>query len=187
MKQIAFAILLSSVLAACSSSGSVSSDDDDPTTVIPSPTAAGEVIFTEIMADPATLADALGEWFEVQNAATRAFNLLDCVLGDFAGGNFLVDVDLVIGVGEYRTFSSGASPGFAPDFNYNGSLILENFGDTVTLTCNGIEIDSRSYLNPTTGNSSALSNDGNGNWCDDTGNFYFFSNSGTPGEANIDC
>ena len=121
--QIAFAILLAAALGACHSSGSSSDDDDDdvtpPVTVTPGPTAAGEVIFTEIMPNPEHINDAIGEWFEVRNETAGDLNLRDCVFSDAAMSNFTVDVDLVFGPGEYRTFSRGAVPGFTPDFSHD--------------------------------------------------------------------
>jgi hypothetical protein len=181
-------------MVACSSSGSSSNadatgdtTDNGITPVIPSPTAAGEVLLSELMADPSTLSDLLGEWIEVRNASATEFNLRDCVFSDAASVNFVVDVDLIIGAGEYRTFSRGANPGFTADFSYGSSgLTLDNSGDTVTLTCNGVAIDSRTYINPIPGNSSALSNDGNGKWCIDLVNIYN-GDRGTPGAANINC
>ena len=192
--QIAFAILLAAALGGCHSSGSSSDDDDDdvapPVTVTPSPTTAGEVIFTEIMANPdPPISDEQGEWFEVRNETAGDLNLRDCVFSDAATGNFTVGVDLIFGPGEYRTFSRGAVPGFTPDFSHdNSGLTLDDVSDTVTLTCNGVVIDAHTYPNPVPPSDSyALSNDGNGKWCYDSINNYAFPNSGTPGAANIVC
>jgi hypothetical protein len=191
MIKAVFVCCLAAHVTACSSSGSGDTGDTTdtgPTPVIPSPTVAGEILLSELMANPVTINDAIGEWIEVRNASATEFNLRDCVFSDAASGNFVVDVDLIIGAGEYRTFSRGATPGFTPDFNFNNSgLTLDNSGDTVMLTCNGVEIDSRSYINSAAGSSSALSDDGNGKWCDDLTNIYFGGNSGTPGAANIVC
>jgi hypothetical protein len=197
MNKTVLVCCLAMFVAACSSSGSSSNAGDNGDTtnlstnpVVPSPTVAGEILLSELMADPVTINDAIGEWIEVRNASATEFNLRDCVFSDAASGNFVVNVDLIIGAGEYRTFSRGATPGFTPDFSYNNSgLTLDEIGgDTVTLTCNGVMIDSRTYPpNPVAGSSSALSDDGNGKWCVDLTNFYYFSNSGTPGATNIVC
>ena len=187
-------MLLAVALGACSSSGSSSGDDDDddvtpPVTVIPGPTVADQVIFTEIMANPEPpISDELGEWFEVRNETASDLNLRDCVFTDAAMGNFTVGVDLIFGPGEYLTFSRGATPGFIPDFNHsNSGLTLDDVSDTVTLTCSGVAITARTYPNPVpVGDSNALSNDGS-KWCYDSMNFYAIPNSGTPGSANLLC
>ncbi len=80
-----------------------------------------------------------------------------------------------------------ANPGFVPDINYNGTgLTLDNPADILTLTCNGIVIDSRNYTLASSGSSSSLSNNGNAKWCDNLVNIYN-GDSGTPGAANINC
>ena len=113
--------------------------------------------------------------------------LRDCVFSDDAS-NFLVNVDLIIAAGEYKTFARSAAPGFIPDFVYGaGNILLNNTSDTLTLTCSGVAIDARMYLNPATGGSSALSSDGSDKWCDDLINFYTGGDTGTPGEVNIVC
>ena len=111
----------------------------------------------------------------------------DCVFSDAATSNFSINVDLFIEAGEYVTFAISANPGFVPDINYNGTgLTLTDPANTLTLTCNGIVIDSRNYTFSSSGNSSSLSNNGNARWCDDLVNNYN-GDTGTPGAANINC
>lgn len=192
-RQIAVVLLLSVAMSACSSSGSSSDDDDGddgtpPVEVTPSPTTAGEVIFTEIMPNPEKINDAVGEWFEVRNETAGDINLRDCMFSDAAMVNFTVGIDLIFGPGEYRTFSRGATPGFPPDYVYNAdNIILDNTEDTVTLTCSGVTIDFRTYPNPVPPSDSyALSSDAS-KWCYDDMNNYDIPDSGTPGAANIVC
>jgi hypothetical protein len=169
-------------------SGSDSDNDDVTTPVEPSsPTIAKEILISEIMVVP-TLPVNLGEWFEIQNPGANKLNLRDCVFVDDRGGNFIVNVDLIIEPGGYKIFAISANQMFLPDFIYSGTgLTLNNPADILTLTCNGIAIDSRNYTLATKGLSSGLSNNGNGMWCDELVIKYNGFDTGTPGSANRDC
>ena len=186
---------LAVLLSACFSSSSDSGDDDDgdgppDNEVAIPPTRAGDIRFNEVMADPGATAQTLGEWFEVRNPTTTLYTLRDCVFSDAAGSNFSVGTDLEIGAGELRTFAVSPTPGFIPDYNYQGSgLTLNDTGDTLTLTCSGIAIDVRTYAAAAVadGRSSSLSANGNGKWCLDLANIYNLGDRGTPGGRNVDC
>lgn len=190
-----FAASISIFLASCSSSSSDSGDDGDnvpppDNEVAVPPTTAGDILFNEVMAFPDVLLETEGEWFEVRNPTASKFTLRDCVFLDGNFNNFIVDIDLEIGAGELRTFAISANPGFTPDFNYNGSgLRLSNYGDTLTLACNGVIIDRRIYTGAAvaSGRSSSRSGDGSNKWCLDLGNYYYITDRGTPGEPNVVC
>ena len=168
-------------------SGSDSGNDITSTEVIPSPTTAKEILFSELMIDPA-LPVNLGEWFEIQNPGNRKLNLQGCVFEDDAGGNFSIGFDLNIEPGGYKTFAASDNPAFVPDVIYDRiALTLNNPADTLYLTCNGIAIDSRNYTFTSRSRSSALSDNGNAMWCDDRVNRYNGTDAGTLGSANIDC
>lgn len=190
--RLLLAAAIVSLSMGCSSSSSDSSgdDDDDAGTDVPtSPTAFGAIRFNEVMANPDSLSESQGEWFEVRNPTSSKLNLRNCVFSNAATNNFTVNTDLQIIPGGLRTFAVSASPGFTPDYDYSGSgLTLNNNGDTLTLTCNGITIDTRTYAAAVaqSGRSSALSRDGNGKWCFDLGNLYN-GDTGTPGAANVIC
>jgi hypothetical protein len=192
LRLIAYVSFIAIFTTACgggdSGSGSDSGNDDVTTpVVIPSPTMPKEILISELMIDPVFIPDFNGEWFEIQNPGTDRLNLRECVFSNAATNNFGINFDLFIEADEYVTFAISANPGFVPDFNYAGTgLTLSNTIDTLTLTCNGIAIDSRQYTMSSSGSSSSLSNNGNAKWCDDFGSIYN-GDSGTPGFANIDC
>ena len=191
IKLFALASFVAIITAACGGSGgsgSGSGNDDVTTPVEPSsPTMSKEIIFSELMSNPNILLDNLGEWFEIRNVGASELNLRDCVFSDAATSNFSINFDLFIETGEYVTFAISANPGFVPDINYNGSgLTLNDPADILTLTCNGIVIDSRNYTFSNSGSSSSLSNDDNAKWCDDLVNPYN-GDTGTPGSTNINC
>ena len=191
---LAAALAISAAGCSSSSSDSTNNDDDDGDgdtgdTVSESPASAGDLRFNEVMADPVILIESQGEWFEIRNPTGTRFNLRDCVFSDASTNNFSVTTDLEIDAGELRTFAISATPGFTPDFNYNGSgLTLNNNGDTLILTCNGITIDTRNYVAAAvaSGRSSSASANGNGKWCFDLGNVYN-GDRGSPGLANVNC
>jgi hypothetical protein len=189
LRLLVFASIVAILTSACGGggSGSGSGNDDVTTPVEPSsPTMSKEILISELMVNPSTLANSLGQWFEVHNPGASELNLRDCVFSNTAIIGFNINFDMIIDAGEYLTFAISAIPGFVPDFNYNVSgLTLIIPADILTLTCNGIVIDSRNYTFTSSGRSSALSNNGNAKWCDDRVNPYN-GDTGTPGSANID-
>jgi hypothetical protein len=189
IKLIAFASIVAILTSACGGGSGSGSGNDDVTTpdVILSPTMSKQILISELLSNPATLPEALGEWFEIQNAGTDKLSLQNCVFIDAAFSSFSIDFDLIIEAGEYLTFAISENPGFAEDYSYNATgLTLTIPADILTLTCNGIVIDSRNYTLSSPGSSSSLSNNGNSLWCDDLGSTYN-GDTGTPGLANINC
>jgi hypothetical protein len=192
LRVLAFVSFIAIFTASCSDgdggSGSDSDIDDPPVEVVPSPTMAKDILISELMIDPIFISDFNGEWFEIQNPGTDKLNLRDCVFSNDVTNNFGINFDLFIEADEYVTFAISANPGFVPDINYAGTgLTLGNTIDTLTMTCNGIEIDSRQYTMSSSGSSSSLSKDDPAKWCDDMGSIYGLGDTGTPGSANIVC
>ena len=162
----------------------------------------GEVIINEILYDPANgLSDARAEWFEVLNVADSAISLDGCTIAD-AGSDAPVN-GVFLQPGSRALFARSDDPA------ENGNLIpdglftfsLNNDGDDLTLSCNGLEIDRVSYgarndfpehtqgsiqLNPA--NQDADSNDSGLSWC--AADQVYFNNPqhfGTPGAPNTAC
>jgi hypothetical protein len=157
---------------------------------------AGELVITEVMANPAGT-DPGREWIELYNPSTTAtYSLTGCTLADNGGDSHVIGV-LAIAPGDYLTLAFSAASGFTADYVYDGDFALNNGGmdgDGVTLTCATIVVDTMSYAGTTNGASisldpgslDALANDDPTNWCLGTG-MYFESERGTPGTANPDC
>jgi hypothetical protein len=193
LRLIVFASIVAILTSACAGGdgGSGSGNDDVTTPVEPSsPIMAKEILISELMIDPA-LPVNLGEWFEIQNPGVNKLNLRDCVFMDARSGNFIINTDLIIEPGEYKTFATSDSPNhvFIPDVIYDrNDLTLLISTDTLTLSCNGIAIDSRNYTFTNRSQSSALSDNGNGIWCNNVADIYNIgTDKGTPGTANRDC
>jgi hypothetical protein len=164
---------------------------------------AGEVIVTEIMQNPFVLIDDDGEWFEVHNPTLgTSFQLETCSFEGAADMGFTIDVDMVIGPGEYRIFATDSllDQGFVPDYqwlftDYN----LTNGSDLVRIVCSGVVVDEVAWddgatfpdpngqsMNLDPGSYDAVGNDDGANWCAATTPFPT-GDFGTPGADNEVC
>ncbi|NCQ60166.1 MAG: hypothetical protein GW913_05760 [Myxococcales bacterium] len=171
----------------------------------PAAPAAGEIVITEIMQNPSTLSDTLGEWFEIHNpSATDRYELMGCVITGLTDAGIMLDTSLVIAPGEYLTFASNIDPGFVPDVVWmSGSFALTNSSDSVRMSCpdgagGSTLIDEVLYdggpifpdpngasMQLDTSHTNATDNDGGYNWCDGMTNYN--GDLGTPGAANEAC
>jgi hypothetical protein len=173
---------------------------------------AGDLIFTEIMFDPANPQDPDGEWFEVTNVGAGSFNLLGCTLSD-GEGELTLTGPLLIAPGEALVFGysdNQGQTGFAPDAVYGlgGTwaelFVLSQDKDELVLTCPDADqkpqvVDSLAYdtqkgwpsqagvaIQLDTGVVSGTDNDDPAHWCF-AWTPYGGSDLGTPGEPNSGC
>ncbi len=136
------------------------------------PTSAGQVVFTELMANPDVTTDDVGEWYELYNPGSVALDLQSCAIADAAENTHVIANTLMIPAGGYITIASSAAPGFVPTY-VDERMQLNNSNETLTITCGGVVIDRVMYTTSATGASRSLSsihlnavdNDTNGNWC----------------------
>ncbi|MFH1467103.1 MAG: MopE-related protein [Pseudomonadota bacterium] len=159
----------------------------------------GDLVITEIIPNPAVVADADAEWFEVYNASGCEADLEGLVVSDNAS-TFTVAGSLVVTAGDFVVFGLNAdastNDGAAVDYEYSGPQ-LGNSGDNITLNNGAIDIDEVIYtsswpyasgysmaLDPTM--MTATDNDDVANWCAATA-LYGVDNYGTPGAANGSC
>jgi hypothetical protein len=160
------------------------------------PSQAGQLVLTEIMADPQALTDAEGEWFELLNTTGTTFDLQGCEIDDGAMTTHPIEGSLVSAPGKYLTIARSAQPGFTPD--RVESISLTNSADRLALSCGGIEIDRVDYdgaqgfpivagasasLDPK--HLDARANDSASAWC--AAKSSYGSDLGTPGRANPSC
>jgi subtilisin-like proprotein convertase family protein len=174
----------------------------DPVTAV-APNAAGQIVFSEIMADPAAVSDTNGEWFEVYNTTTdRTFTLQGAIISDDDGESFTVEGNITIGPGERLVFARsqemGVNGGVAVNYAYGTAMNLANSGDELVLTVGGTQIDRVAYgsgwpraagaalqLGPA--NHTHTANDSAASWCLATQAYGSVSDKGTPGRANTAC
>jgi hypothetical protein len=98
----------------------------------------GDLVITEVMVNPARVADSVGEWFEVRNDAGRPVDLFGLEVSDSGIDSFLVLEWLLVNPGERvvfgRTFDTLANGGVAVDFAYTKEMALANYEDEVFLS-----------------------------------------------------
>ena len=150
--------------------------------------AAGEIIITEIMANPGDASDIDGEWFEVYNTSGRTIDLHGCEVGSSGGNSFEIPGSLSINAGATLVFarSDAATAGLPAVDCICRDFSLSNSGDEITLTSiGGMVIDSVCYASPAAGVSSQLLPEVYNSADNDTPEYWTASTSGIP-PANKD-
>jgi hypothetical protein len=115
------------------------------------PPLAGEARVSEYQANPAVVADALGEWFELFNTGCREPTLAGCRVRDAGTDSFTFRTTmllppmgyLVVGVNGNRA----ANGGYTPDLVWpRGAFALGNSGDEVLFqTAKAATVDAVAY------------------------------------------
>ncbi len=164
------------------------------------PSAAGDLVITEIMQNPGATSDNDGEYFEIYNPSdTATYNLVGCEITSGTNGPYPIDESLEIGPGEYRVLARTTSAGFTPDYVYDSAFNLSNTSDDAQISCGGTLIDIVAYddgatfpdptgasMNLSPSALDATSNDDGANWCESTSDLGN-TDLGTPGAANDTC
>jgi hypothetical protein len=92
-----------------------------------------DLLISEVMAYPAALSDARGEWFELYNPTTEPINLHEITIGDDAKDRHRIESDLLVLPGEYLTLARYLDPGFIPDYVYD-DFTLGNSDDEIVFS-----------------------------------------------------
>ena len=182
--------------------GGGGSVDGGPVGVMP--TAAGDVVITELLHDVNGNENG-GEWFEVYNPSpTVTYELLNCGILDINSGPLSIASSVVLPPGAFKTFAISSDPGFVPDYVYGTGIKFDNdAADEVTIKCGAVVIDTFHYDaadaldRSNTGHTfsvdpdhySASDNDVRANWCLGTTMYLMAgsANFGTPGATNPQC
>ena len=165
----------------------------------------GDLVITEVMADPLSVNNSDGEWFEIYNATADDVDLDGLVVNSTISSNtsFTVSGTVSLASGGYVVLGNNANSatngGVSVDYEYGASFsTLVNAGDDLTLNNGSIDIDSVSWecggFRSASGAAMALDvslltasdNDNYDSWCDadtDIGSGDY----GTPGAANAPC
>jgi len=175
--------------------GAPASANDTVTAVAP-----GDLVITEIMFDPAGVADNMGEWFEIRNVTTRAIPLAGFVLGD-GTATHAVTGSPSLAAGDWFVFginsTTATNGGAAVDYQYS-TLSWPNTGSLApNLVFDGVPIDSTLLTIPGTwvagdaivlnpAFTTAVGNDTQANWCAARAADVYGTdgNHGTPGAIN---
>jgi hypothetical protein len=164
---------------------------------------AGDLVITELLIDPASVADARGEWFEVHNVSGRPVVLDGLRIEDdgidahviAAGSGLSVDVDGRVVLA--AAASSLENGGVAAAYGWETGLSLGNGGDTLRVVVpGGAVIDEVSWgsdfvmsgvamaLDPS---GDAASNDDASAWCPAVSAWAGLGDLGSPGASNDPC
>lgn len=166
----------------------------------------GDLMITEIMTNPAAVADPAGEWFEVVNVSGSARILNGLTLSDRSGEAHMVaaDAPIVLAAGVYFVFGADAradaNGGVNVDYAYD-DLVLGNGSDSLVLSIidgdsvveiDAVEWDAGVTFPDTSGASMSLEPgspdhaDG-ASWCSAPVAWAPLSDLGSPGQANPLC
>ena len=158
------------------------------------------IVISEIMANPASVSDSYGEWFEIFNISESSVNLNGWIIKDGQDNEHIVNDssnDFLILPGEYLVFARSAdldaNGGLNSDYVYSG-ISLSNSDDALILTdSQNAIIDEVNYDN-NWGFSSGASlelhdvasnNNNSANWYESR-NIYGAGDFGTPGTSFSD-
>lgn len=161
---------------------------------------AGDLVITEFMPNPAAVADADGEWFEVK--ATRDIDLNGVTIGrdPLAGADAVFDEPdcRSVSAGSYLLFAknpeSAANGGLpAADMSYSFSLV--NSGGSLFVGYGAEVLDQVTWASSTSGASTNLDpdacdtrlNDDPVYFCPSSDAAYGAGDLGTPGAGNQQC
>jgi hypothetical protein len=161
---------------------------------------AGDLVITEIMANPAAVSDQLGEWFEIYNTSSDAFDLEGLKISDADIDAVELVSSLIIPSGDRLVFGPNATRAANGDVPVNqayayASLALANAVDELILstdividavTFNGSSVAAGSSLSLSPSSTSATANDAASNWCA-ASSVLGSTDRGTPGTANDAC
>ncbi len=119
------------------------------------PPAPGELVITELMVNPATVNDPVGEWMELVNTSDGERNLTGCVVRDEGTDHFVIGdatTPVVAPAGGHVVLAmdgdAAANGGVDADFAYGAGMLLDNFADEVIVECAGLEVDRVAYAAP---------------------------------------
>lgn len=108
----------------------------------------GDLLITEVMANPASVGDTQGEWFEIYNRSGQALDLTGLVIRDAGSNTHTLSGPLTIAVDSYfvlgRSSDSAVNGGYTANYQYS-NFTLGNSSDEIILEFSGSIVDSVSY------------------------------------------
>jgi hypothetical protein len=155
--------------------------------------AAGQLVISEVLANPAGAADASREWFEVANVGAAAFDLNALVVGRIgaAGAAIASARCLAVAPGGFAVLARSVDAGVPRVDATFGFGLVDTHGDIQIAGPAGV-LDTVAWASVTSGVSlqvdpAHLTADGNDDpthWCAATAAYGDGANLGTPGAAN---
>jgi hypothetical protein len=176
--------------------------DDGAVRAIVKP-AAGQLVISEFLANPANVAgasDAQREWFEITNTGRAAFDLNELTVGRIGGAGAPVQSARCISVppGGFAVFARSTDAmanGMLPSVHATFKFGLVDTSGDLQVSDGATLLDAIRWTSVTSGVSkqldpahlSAADNDVATNFCPGTALYGDMTNKGTPGAANAPC
>ena len=146
----------------------------------------GQLIISEVMANPAAVSDTVGEWFELFNPTSNPIDLNGVSILDSGSNSHTITESLFIQAGSYlvlgRNSDSSINGGFAVDYVYS-NFTLGNTTDDIFMEHMGVRISALSYDNDGIFGVSGISAQWAGNGYDLTPSDFSYGagDTGSPG------
>lgn len=167
------------------------------------PSGLGDLIVTEIQADPNSIPQYYGEWFELYNNSGRNLDLNDVLIERDSESFVIAGPPITVGIGDYIVFgvsSNTSNNGNVPiDYVYDFfSFNLVGSADSLTVSIDGTVLDvvdwdsgwsfatNRAHACAPNASANEWANDLALNWCSSEVEIDL-ELSGTPGGANEYC
>jgi len=105
----------------------------------------GDLVISEVMANPSAVSDFNGEWFELHNLSGNSLDLNGITMSDDDTDLHVVDFGgpLIINPNDYLVFgrsgNTSLNGGYAADYVYSG-FTLSNGSDEIIFSAGGVEI-----------------------------------------------
>jgi ELWxxDGT repeat protein len=147
-----FVVNLSNAVGATLSDGTqgqatITNDDTAST-----PVASGQLVITEIMANPRLVADNLGEWFEVYNPTSTTWDLQGLTVRDNNFDQFTISQSVFVTPGGFAVLGNNSNfstnGGVVVNYAYPTSFIIANATDQIRILNGTTPIDEVSYSVP---------------------------------------
>ena len=146
----------------------------------------GQLIISEVMANPAAVSDTVGEWFELFNATGEPIDLNGLSFYDSGSNSHTISESLFIQAGAYlvlgRNSDSSSNGGLSVDYVYS-NFTLGNSSDDIFIEWMGVQLAAVSYNNDGIFGVAGISAEwlGNGYGLTADGLGYGAGDIGTPG------
>lgn len=112
------------------------------------PLVPGDLVISEVMANPSAVSDSAGEWFELFNSTSSSIDLDGLVLSDDGINSHTISGTLIIASGGYLVLGingdSAANGGYVADYVYS-NFLLGNSGDEIVISEGMTEIARLDY------------------------------------------
>ena len=177
-------------------------DDGGALRKIVSP-AAGQLVISEVLANPANVTgatDAQREWFEIANTGAAAFDLNELSVGRIGAAGALVQSARCIsvkgrGTAVFARSNDPATNGRLPSVEATFSFGLVDTNGDIQISHGATVLDAVTWAAVTSGvtkqldpaHLTAADNDVAANFCAGTAAYGDLTNKGTPGAANSPC